>query len=797
MMNNIELLAPSGSKESLVAAVMNKADAVYLGGTKFSARAYASNFTDEELTEAVDYCHSYGVKVYITINTLIKDEEMEEALEYAKHLYTIGVDALIVQDTGFIHRVKRILPDFELHASTQLSIHNGEGAMYFREKGITRMVLARELSLEEITHISRDLGIETEVFIHGALCISYSGQCLMSSILGGRSGNRGRCAQPCRLPYDLLDRDGEKVASAYLMSPKDMTTIDFIDQVAQTGTASLKIEGRMKKPEYVAATVKYFREELDGRKSPDHREKLLQVFNREGFSEGWFKGKTGKDMMAFTNPKNSGVLIGKVLENGSLRLEKPLKKGDGVRVGDKGLSVPPLRKGNQIVDAAGKGDIVFMNSHDRLQTGDLYKTLDTGLMEELGSTFTEKYGRKFPLPASLYFVPGVEATLTVTYEGKAFSTQSRVVEVAKKAPLSLERVTESLHKTSDTPFVIGEIGIEAFAEGFLPVSELNEMRRNVIDAVYAYKVGSYKRALPDVRMKERMTGAPSVTAPADIAQEKTLPAFQKPRRLVSVATKAQLHAALEAGATEIAVYPFYRGERYIGFSDVKRLLLEKREIRVFIKVSNILRTELHGVLKKVRELAKEGEVAGLITNNVGVIHALKDEFRIIGDYKLNIFNSDSLDFFGKDLSMAMVSEELNRKEIKDLRSKDRLMFLVYGRQELMHSEYCPVGSTVGGMDGKTGCNEACMTGGYALRDRMDEEFPVMTDVFCRSYIMNGKPKNLLDSAKDLKSIGLTAFRIDLTTESEEETREIVTAFLNEERHEVADFTRGHYKRGVE
>lgn len=795
-MNNIELLAPSGSKESLIAAVMNNADAVYLGGTKFSARAYASNFTDEELTEAVDYCHSYGVKVYITINTLIKDEEMEEALEYAKHLYAIGVDALIVQDTGFIHRVRKILPDFELHASTQLSIHNGEGAVYFKEKGITRMVLARELSLEEITHISKDLGIETEVFIHGALCISYSGQCLMSSILGGRSGNRGRCAQPCRLPYDLMDRDGEKVASAYLMSPKDMTTIDFIDQVALTGTASLKIEGRMKKPEYVAATVKYFREELDGKKSPEHRERLLQVFNREGFSEGYFKGKTGKDMMAFTNPKNAGVLIGKVLENGSLRLEKSLKKGDGVRVGDKGLSVPPLRKGNQIVDAAGKGDIVFMNSHDRLMAGDLYKTLDTDLMDELKETFTDRYRRKVVLPASLYFVPGIEATLKVIYEGKEFLASSRVVEVAKKAPLSIERVTESLHKTSDTPFVIGELEIEAFAEGFLPVSELNEMRRNVVDAVYAYKVGSYKRTVPEAQLKNRMAGQGSSAASVP-AQGHALPPFQKPKKLVSVATRAQLHAALEAGATEIAVYPFYRGESYVSFSDVRKLLMEKREIRLFIKVSNILRSELHGVMKKVRELAGIGEIAGVITNNVGVIHSIKNEFHIIGDYKLNIFNSDSLDFFGKDLAMAMISEELNRKEIKDLRNKERLMFLVYGRQELMHSEYCPVGSTVGGMDGKTACNEACMTNSYALRDRMNEEFPIMTDVFCRSYIMNGKPKNLLDSAKDLKSIGLNAFRIDITTENAEETREIVTAFLHEERHELADFTRGHYKRGVE
>jgi len=296
--------------ESLVMAVQNGANAVYLGGTKFSARAYATNFNEKELEEAVDYCHSYDVRVNITLNTLLKDSELEEAVSYASYLYEIGVDALIVQDPGLIYRLRTELPDFELHASTQMTVHNGEGALYYTEKGIRRIVLSRELSFEEIKEISVDLGVETEIFVHGALCISYSGQCLMSSILGGRSGNRGRCAQPCRLPYDLLDGQGASRAKAYLMSPKDITAIDNMDEILDSGVYSLKIEGRMKRPEYVAATVQYFREEIEGKKSNKHKENLLKVFNREGLSDGYFHGKTGKDMMAFHYPKNTGVSMG-------------------------------------------------------------------------------------------------------------------------------------------------------------------------------------------------------------------------------------------------------------------------------------------------------------------------------------------------------------------------------------------------------------------------------------------------------------------------------------------------------
>ena len=293
-MNKIEVLAPAGTIESLYAAINKGADAVYLGGNKFSARAYASNFDNENMQKAIDYAHSYGVKIYVTINTILKENEIEEAVRYVGYLYEIGADALIIQDLGLFKRIKEEYPDLELHASTQMTIHNGEAAIYFKEKGFHRLVLSREMTIEEIKHISTDLNIETEMFVHGAICVSYSGQCLMSSIIGGRSGNRGRCAQPCRMEYTLKgEKSGEQ--KGHLLSPKDMCTIDDVKDIVESGTHSLKIEGRMKRPEYVAGVVDNYRKAVDKvlfktkYNVQEGKGQLLQLFNRSGFTNAYLK----------------------------------------------------------------------------------------------------------------------------------------------------------------------------------------------------------------------------------------------------------------------------------------------------------------------------------------------------------------------------------------------------------------------------------------------------------------------------------------------------------------------------
>ena len=335
----IELLAPAGNPDSLRAAVMNGANAVYVGGTEFSARKYAGNFSREQMTEAVTFSHAYGTKVFVTMNTLLTNDELEKALPYAEFLYETGVDAIIIQDLGLLKLLRRYIPDFELHASTQMTAHNLDGVNLLYSMGCKRVVLSRELNLSEIKYIADNTDAELEVFIHGALCIGFSGQCLLSSMLGGRSGNRGSCAQPCRKKY-CLDNN----SMAYNLSTKDLSSKDFIQNIIETGVTSLKIEGRMKRPEYVASVVGVYRRAIDGCSKEDDNRRLLQSFNRGGFTSGYFIERQGEAMMSRERPKNWGTYLGRVISSSdrfaSIRLEQDLTVGDGVEVFNKGKGAP-------------------------------------------------------------------------------------------------------------------------------------------------------------------------------------------------------------------------------------------------------------------------------------------------------------------------------------------------------------------------------------------------------------------------------------------------------------------------
>mgnify|MGYP001049157279 FL=1 len=511
-MKRIELLAPAGSMESMHAAVQAGADAIYLGGSKFSARAYASNFDNENMTKAVEYCHLYNVKMYVTINTILKEDEAMEALEYAKFLYKIGVDALIIQDLGFANLIRKNLPDFELHASTQMTIHNAEGALFLRELGFKRIVLSRELSLKEITHISKELEIETEIFVHGALCVCYSGQCLMSSMIGGRSGNRGRCAQSCRLPNTIIDKKTMIERKGYLLSPKDICTIEDIKDIVKSGTTSLKIEGRMKRPEYVAGVVQAYRKAIDnvlnneslevkgndsqcndkglkGEKSvnlKEEKKKLLQLFNREGFSKAYLFGNVGKDMMAYSFPKNTGVELGKVQKDLMIILKGNIALKDGIRKGEEGFTVSKIIKNGKEVAEAFEGDKVKLLPA-QYKSGDmLYKTSDVKLLSKLEEIYKKSFERKVDLKLSVRFKVDEPIVLTCFYEGKNLEVQGEIVQKALKKPLDKERIIDSLSKAGDTPFKFTDINFEEFEDGFLPISALNEVRRNLVEKLNNY-----------------------------------------------------------------------------------------------------------------------------------------------------------------------------------------------------------------------------------------------------------------------------------------------------------------------
>ncbi|MCD3244579.1 U32 family peptidase [Clostridium botulinum C] len=778
-MNKIELLAPVGNMESLYAAVQNGADAVYLGGAKFSARAYASNFDNDNMIKAVEYCHLYNVKIYVTVNTSMKENEIKEALEYIEFLYKIGVDALIIQDTGLATLIKRNFPKFELHASTQMSIHNAEGAIFLKNLGFSRIVLARELKLKEIEYISKDLNIETEIFIHGALCVSYSGQCLMSSMIGGRSGNRGRCAQPCRLPYEIIDNKRNKKAKGYILSPKDVCTIDNIKEIIQSGTTSLKIEGRMKRPEYVAGVVSAYRKAIDKANFDieNERKKLLQLFNREGFSKAYLFGNVGKDMMSYRFPKNTGVLIGKVNRDLSIELKENIKLQDGIRFGGEGFTIFKIVKDSQNVEEAFIGDRVKLKP-TKYKAGDLlYKTSDTTLLSSLAKSYEDIYGKKNPISLFVSFKVGEPLTLNTNYKQKEYKILGDIVQKAVNKPMDKEKLIKNLNKTGDTAFAFDKIEFKTFEEGFIPVSSINAVRRELIDKI-----------AKDIKTNDKRQFNNDLDLKLNINHNKNIDLVEN--SIITVTTNEQLKAVLECGFKNIAVEVSMRHCDI----DLRKVKCEN----LYIKTSTIIKEEFESVSTLIED--NINLIKGIITSNSGIINRFKEKIQIISDYKLNIFNSYSLEFYKDILDVATLSLELNKKEIRETTKKTKFpcTVMVYGKPELMVSEYCPIGSVFGGKDSKKSCSGECLKGDYILKDRMNAEMQIKTDKYCRSHIYNSTPINLIANLDEIKAANINIFRLEFLSEDYDETLNILESFKNQRfKGDFKNYTRGHFKRGVE
>ncbi|NSB16734.1 U32 family peptidase [Clostridium beijerinckii] len=786
-MNKIELLAPAGSMESLIAAINNGADAIYLGGNKFSARAYASNFDNETMMKAVDYAHSYNVKVYVTINTILKQSELKEALKYAGYLYEIGVDAIIIQDLGLVKLIRNVYPDFELHASTQMTIHNADGALYFREKGMQRIVLSRELTVDEIKYISKDLGIETEIFVHGALCVCYSGQCLMSSMIGGRSGNRGRCAQPCRMQYTLKGENfGER--KAYLLSPKDTCFIDDMDAVIKSGTSSLKVEGRMKKPEYVAGVTRNYRKAIDKVLVNTKfdlqrgRQELAQLFNREGFAKAYLYKNVGKDMMSYNYPKNTGVYIGQVSNSGEVKLEASVSLGDGIRFNDDGFTLSKILNNNNEVKEAFKGETVKLFPTGGYKKGyKLYKMSDKKLYDELNDDL-KPYKRKINLTGEIEFKVNAPLCIKAKYNKKEYRVYGEMVEEATNKPLTRERVEEALRKSGEIPYKFDKIFFDIFDDGFIRISAINNLRRGLFEKILKEEVSSYRR--------KRTEG---------IIKEWNAKCQENLGYIYSCITKDQLKALLDDNkAQNIALDIFFSRQKHaLNKNDLKNLHETLKDKNIYLKVPSIIKQEFNSIVKIIDEL--KPYIKGIITSNAGIIKIYKDKLFIIGDYKLNIFNKDAAEFYAQDVDIPFLSLELNRKEIKELmkHTSCNMGINIYGKTELMISEHCPMGSTFGNKSSKKECSGVCMKDNFKLIDRMNESFTVLGDNSCRSYILNSIATNLIDEMEELKSFNISNFRVDFKDESYDEVKDVLNQIARKAKNENNKYTKGHYKRGVE
>lgn len=782
-----EILAPAGSMDALKAAVHAGADAVYLGGDKFGARAYASNFDRDMLIEAIEYCHLYGVKVYLTINTLFRNEEIQELSGYLAPFYEAGLDAVIVQDLGVMKYVHNIFPDLAIHASTQMTITTRYAYELLKNYGVTRIVPARELSMEEISLLKSGRQIpEVEIFVQGALCYCYSGQCLMSSLLGGRSGNRGRCAQTCRLPYTLYDENGNRLPANgdYLLSPKDLCGLEAIPDLIRAGVDSFKIEGRMKRPEYVAVCVRAYRTLvdawLDGSFSDvlvkKYKEQMEEVFNRGGFTRGYYSLKNGKDMMSIRTPGNIGVKVGRIVSvqrnQISVVLEKEVYKGD--------ILVPENEKGTMTLTSnvdGGKGEKIVLNvpKSQCLRKGQrINRTAKLPLMQELATYVSEE--TKIPICGSLYVRIGEQASFTVEIrlKGKVYSATvlGDIVESATKSPLTRETVRDKVLKTGGTRYVFEALKIRMDETAFYPLKALKDLRRDAIYALEDTILSSFRRSW------KSKACTPQVSAIGN-----------KGYKTVMVSSKEQYQIVSQYNIFDT----IYVDMQYFNKTQLEALLEQERSQKLAFVLPPIIRRRYEKEIEKwIRVLANSGQ-AGIVVHNIDEL-AMIQHFGfsgcVIADYSLYTMNDWSVAFL-QDLVPDItytIPVELNEKQIKGLQAKTgKCELVVYGYQQLMVSQQC-LCNTVTGCNGKNPH--------FIMKDRYCKNFFIFSICkYCYNIIYNGIPTVLYDLVD--KSFGETVGkRIHFTKESSHEVEAILQAYS---RGQVLDDekTRGHYKRGVE
>lgn len=515
-MKKPELLSPTGNMEALKAAVLAGCDAVYLGGKHFGARSFAGNFSDEEMISAISYAHIYGVKVYVTMNTLVYEEEVKAFLNYVDFLYRNGVDALIIQDIGMLDLVRQTYPTLELHASTQMHIHNVEGVKWMEELGLTRVVLARETPLSLIQKIKKETNIELEIFVQGALCVSYSGECLMSSLLNGRSGNRGTCSQCCRMPY-ALEIDGKRInQEKYVLSPKDLMVLPHLEQLLKIGVSSLKIEGRMKRKEYVYAVTKLYRKAIDsyyekGKVEIEEQEieELKKIFNR-GFTKGFLNGEEGKDWIQEVRPNHMGIVVGKVVSVEkrlvTVKLMHPLHQNDGIRIlgdQDTGLILNKIYKSKKLVSGTEAREEVSFYVKDKVEVGSMVLlTTDARQMEEMNKKLSQEK-RKVNIKGHLICIEGSLSLSVSDSIHEVHVTSSFLPEKAKNNPTTKERIIEQVQKTGNTPFVFTTCTCTIDDNVFVSIQALNALRRETLRQleekrmyVKPYKKEFYSREVP-------------------------------------------------------------------------------------------------------------------------------------------------------------------------------------------------------------------------------------------------------------------------------------------------------------
>lgn len=806
-MKEIELLAPVGSFDSLKAAVQNGANAVYLGGKDFSARASANNFDREELKEAVKYAHIRDVRVFVTTNTLIKQNELEDFVEYAKFLYDIDVDAIIMQDIGAAMLIHELLPDFELHASTQMVAHSLEDVQYLESIGFKRVVLARELTVEEIKYICDNTNVDIEIFVHGALCVCYSGGCLMSSMIGNRSGNRGRCAQPCRQKYTMIDiSTGEEIHNNgdYLLSTKDLNTIEEIDKIIDTGVLSLKIEGRMKKPEYVATVIKSYRDAIDEYEttkkvniSDETMEDLYTIFNRK-FTKGLILGEVGEEVMNSNVPNNQGLYVGKVVDYNKkakrlkIKLEGTLKKGDGINLG--GGTIGRIIKGKDIAQIGYKGETIELDFIGEAKKNQLvFKTSDTDLIDRAQKTYTQdKEFSKSLIDAeiSIKLDSYPELRLIDKNENIVTVQGDKLVEKALKVALSEEKIETQIKKLGNTPYEIDQLKINLDEGVSMPISLINQIRREAIELLDNARISVKGRMYKDNDIKY---------SPKIYSRN----ADNKSKIRVKVNNIEALKSILNLDIDMI----YYEDVSTI---EQAMTMANANNKKLIYSAPRIVRNREYKRLEKSDEYCKDHvQISAL--GQVKYYKENSESVKFDVDYYLNPFNSETINHYKKEgAETVCISQELNLHEIKETTQYTDLEIetVAYGYIPMMLSEYCPMGVVARSCKKDKRCAN-CKESKYVLRDFKGEEYRVSQDIFCRSTIYNSSANCLINNLDELSEAGINIFRLDFTHETPELIEKITKSFIDViendfvadakslEVFEDMDTTLGHLYKGVE
>ena len=803
MKDRVEILAPAGSMECLKAAITAGADAVYTGGALFGARAYAHNLTEEELLEAIDYVHLHGRRLYLTVNTLIKDREMEKQMyDYLLPYYRQGLDAVIVQDIGLFRFIRKHFPDLPIHASTQMTLTGVDGAKFLEKEGAQRIVTSRELSMAEVKKIADETELEIESFVHGALCYCYSGQCLFSSFIGGRSGNRGQCAQPCRLLY----RTPEAKRPQYLLSLKDICTLELIPEMIESGIYSFKIEGRMKKPEYAAAVafqyrkyadlyLKYY-EECPAEEDPaayamkkyrvreEDRQMLLDLYNRGGFHTGYYHTQNGREMISLNRPNHAGVPAVKVLAKKGRTvtakaltdlypqdiIELPMRRGR--EKADNYTCKDAVRKGMNVqipvfADTPFKRDEIWMRTRNSVLIERLHEEFVNGkIKERICGTFR------------LY--PQETATLTVKCRDAEITVAGEKAQEALSQPMSRERIEKQLRKTGNTEFEFSFLKAEIGEKVFLPMQSLNELRREALETLEKVICEKYRRS-GEVKDPEEDKTELSM-------KEEVLSGWT-----ASVRTAEQMEVILEEEAI---------GRIYVDCTMFPRIWEKDSYVEWITKV-HAAGKEIYLVMPYIfrERTRKQYEAAynrifgagwdGILIANYESFAFLKEHGytgRIMTDYNLYEFNQESRKFWKeKGVFEFTAPVELTERELQDLRVKDGEV-IVYGYLPMMVSAGCIQKTT-------RGCLKK--SGQTTITDRYRNPFVVKNECdYCYNILYNYVPLYLGDRMEEVYQIGPGRIRLMFTTERQQEVRQILNAYFEGKELPEGTYTRGHWKRGI-